>query len=197
MSKKSRRRRQVQAPPWGSPDVVRDEEGVREYDSGTPEEMLDPIKFKLDGYTYVCRELGALELSEIARMHGRPADSPESIAFMAELFETLLGQGQYREFRQRCGQFQTKPERFVSIIQGVFEDFANRRSGEQSDSSDGSATIQNGSGDDSSLRAMQILEERERPDLQQAVVSAQRARAEREAEATPIRRPTRNRLGMD
>jgi hypothetical protein len=84
MSKKSRRRRQVQAPPWGSPDVVRDEEGVREYDSGTPEEMLDPIKFKLDGYTYVCRELGALELSEIARMHGRPADSPESIAFMAE-----------------------------------------------------------------------------------------------------------------
>lgn len=149
----------------------------RVYESAKPEEMPDPITFTLDGYEYICRELGPLELSHMARMHGRPADDPESVAFMAELFNTLLGDGQFREFRIRCGQFQTQPDIFVRIIEGIFEDFTNRPTGRQSGSSDGLPTTGHESTDDSSSKALEILDGR--PDLQMAVLHAQEDRTKR------------------
>jgi len=148
----------------------------RIYESGAPEPMGDPVGFKLDGYDYICRELGALELSHMARMNGRAADDPEAIAFMAELFETLLGQQQYQVFRVRCGQFQTKPERFVEIIEGVFEDFTNRPTGRPSDSLSGPQTTKkeltqsSSSREDARAEAMELLQNR--PDLQAAVLAA-------------------------
>lgn len=149
----------------------------RVYESGAPEEMLSAVGFRLDGYDYICRELGALELSQMARMHGRPADDPESVAFMAELFNTLLGDGQYREFRTRCGQFQTRPEVFIKIIEGIFEDFSNRPTVQPSESSNGLQTTGDESADDSSSQALEILNGR--PDLQMAVVQSQEDRTRR------------------
>lgn len=131
---------------------------TRVYESPAPTAMPAPVTFTLDGFTYTCRELGALELSEMARMHGLPADDPRSVAFMAETFEALLGTQMYREFRMRCGQFQTPPEMFVTIIQGVFEDFSDRPTGPQSAYSDGLRNTDTRSTDDSSSQAMSLLQ---------------------------------------
>lgn len=150
----------------------------RVYESGAPEPMGQPVGFRLDGYDYICRELGALELSHMARMNGKAADDPEAIAFMAELFETLLGLQQYQLFRLRCGQFQTKPEKFVEIIEGVFEDFTNRPTGRPSDSLSGPQTTEKDSMQDSSSQALELL--KNRPDLQVAVLASERARRSNE-----------------
>lgn len=159
----------------------------RVYESGAPEPMGEPVTFTLDGYKYICRELNALELSEIARLQGRPADSPEAIAFMAELFETLLGRQEYQLFRQRCGQFQPRPELLVRIIEGVFEDFTDRPTGPLSDSSGGQRSTGGSLTGDSSSQAMDLLSKR--PDLQVAILAAEEERT--------VKTVPRNRLSRD
>jgi len=146
----------------------------RVYTSPKPEVMPDPVEFELDGIVYTCRELGPLEISEIARMQGLPTTDPRSMAFMAELFETLLGVAQYKTFRFNAGQFETRPEVFVDIIQGIFEDLTTRNPTVPSDSSDGLDTGEMNSMDDSYSRALAQLEGR--PDLQMAVLRSQEAR---------------------
>jgi hypothetical protein len=150
----------------------------RIYESDASEPLGEPVGFRLDGYDYICRELGALELSHMARMNGKAADDPEAIAFMAELFETLLGKQQYDIFRLRCGQFMTKPEKFVEIIEGVFEDFTSRPTGRPSDSLSGPQTTGKDSTQDSSSQALELL--KNRPDLQAAVLASERARRSNE-----------------
>jgi hypothetical protein len=144
---------------------------MRKYVSEKATEQPVPIDFDLDGVTYICRELGPLELSQIARMHGADANSPESIAFMAEFFEMVLGAGQYREFFRNCGKFETNPDIFVHIIEGIFEDMTNRPTMPPSDSSDGRVSTGTNSTVDSSSQAMELLAGR--PDLQQVVLQAQ------------------------
>jgi len=146
----------------------------RVYRSPKPEAMPDPVDFELDEVVYICRELGPLEISEIARMHGAPADDPKSLAFMAELFETLLGAQQYRVFRANAGRFETRPEIFIEIIQGVFEDMTSRNPTERSVSSDGSESDGTNSTGDLSSRVMSRLEGR--PDLQMAIELARENR---------------------
>jgi hypothetical protein len=143
---------------------------MRTYTSTKPDVLPDPIQFELDGVVYTCREMGPLELSEVARLHGAPADSPESLAFMAEFFSMLLGHDQYRAFRESVGKFETRVEVFVEIIQGVFTDFTDRPILPPSDFSDGRPTTGASLTDDSSSRVMTRLAGR--PDLQMALVRA-------------------------
>ena len=138
------------------------------------QDLPEPITFELDGTVYTCRELGPLELSEIARLQGEDADSPEAIAFMAEFFESLLGRKQYQEFKRACTNFNTPIETFVAIIEGVFEDFAARPSLLPSAYSDGEQNIEKKSTDGLSSRVMAQLDGR--PDLQMAVKRTQEAR---------------------
>jgi hypothetical protein len=145
---------------------------MRKYVSKKPTAQPAPVTFDLDETTYICRELGPLELSEIARLHNTPADSPEAMAFMAEFFEMILGASQYRDFRRNSARFETQPEVFVEIIQGIFEDMTNRPTVPPSDSSDGRENTGTNSTADSSSRAMELLQGR--PDLQQAVLQAQK-----------------------
>jgi hypothetical protein len=145
---------------------------MRKYVSAKPTAQPNPVTFDLDDTTYLCRELGPLELSQIARLHGASAESPEAMAFMAEFFEMVLGEGQYRAFLRHCGKFETQPEVFVSIIEGIFEDMTNRPTVPPSDSSDGRENTGTNSTVDSSSRAMELLAGR--PDLQQAVLQAQK-----------------------
>jgi hypothetical protein len=145
----------------------------RAYSSQIEGDLPEAITFELDGYTYTCRELGPLELSEVARLQGRPADSPEALAFMAEFFTMLLGRDQYDLFRQRCADFGTGITVFVAIIQGVFIDFTERPTRPLSDSSDGQRRTDTPSSADSSSPVMQRLDGR--PDLQTAVLHAQRS----------------------
>jgi hypothetical protein len=133
-------------------------------------DLPDPVGFTLDGQEYTCRELGPLELSEIARMHGTAADSPSAVAFMAEFFESILGHDQYRQFRERCQQFNTGPETLVEVIQGIFEDFTARPTAKPGDSSPGSPATPEKLRDGSSDPVLERL--RGRPDLAQAVLGA-------------------------
>jgi hypothetical protein len=143
---------------------------MREYTSGQPTDLPDPVGFKLDGIDYVCRQLGPLELSEVARLQGQAADSPEAMAFMADFFRMALGAGQYHTFRENVGKFETRVDVFVEIIQGIFEDFANLPTSPPSDSSDGRLSTEPKSTGDSFSRVMSRLEGR--PDLQMAVIDA-------------------------
>jgi hypothetical protein len=146
---------------------------TRSYTSAIEGPLPDPVTFTLDGVTYTCRELGPLELSEIARLQGRPADSPEAIGFMAEFFHTLLGNDQYRDFRSRCADFETGVQTFIGIIEGVFMDFTARPTPPLSDSSPGQRITETSSSDALSSRVIARLDGR--PDLQAAVSRAQRS----------------------
>jgi len=141
------------------------------------EELPEPITFKLDGVEYILRELGPLDLSEIARMDGKDADDPKSIAFMAEFFNTALGNQQYEEFRARTGKFSTRVDVFVKIIEGIFEDLSGRNPTQPSASSGGRENTAPSSTADSSLLDDRVLARLEgRPDLQMAVMAAKRVR---------------------
>jgi hypothetical protein len=146
---------------------------TRNYSSRIDGELPDPITFDLDGHTYTCRELGPLEVSEVARLQGGAADSPESIAFIATFLNMLLGRDQYIEFRKRCADFGTPLDTLVAIIEGVFEDFTARPTQPQSESSAGLRTTEQKSSDVSSSRVIERLEGR--PDLQVAVLAARRS----------------------
>jgi len=145
----------------------------RRYNTQQAAELPDPVTFELDGTEYTCRELTALELSQVARMHGQDASSPESLAFMAEFFEMLLGHDQYRAFLAHTSRFATGIEILVDIVQGVFEDLTERPIGRPSDSSPGRPTTEPKSTDGSSSRVPRRLENR--PDLAMAVLQAARA----------------------
>jgi hypothetical protein len=141
-----------------------------------PREFPDAIQFTLDGIVYTCREMGALAISDLARMQGTDALSTESIAFIAEFFEMVLGEGQYRDFKRNCQRFNTDDETLVHVVEGIFEDMTQRDAGRPtsrpSDSSDGPQTMKASSTGDFSSRALARLAGR--PDLQQALVLASR-----------------------
>jgi len=143
---------------------------AREYTSTKPEQFAEPVTFTLDSVVYTCRELGPLELSEIAKLQGLPVTDPRSLAFMANMFETLLGADQYFDFRQNCAKFETSIQVLAEVIQGVFADMFDRPISGSSASLDGpSNTGQNLMGDSFS-RVMLRLDGR--PDLQMAVMQA-------------------------
>jgi hypothetical protein len=151
---------------------------VRSYVSQSAAELPPAVSFELDGTTYLCRELSALELSEIAKLQGMPADSPEAMAFMASFFEMVLGRDQYHGFRRKVADFGTGVDVLVDIVQGVFLDMVNRDgtdrpTGPRSGSSDGPRTTGPGSAGDSSSRVIERLVDRGRPDLAAAVYQAQ------------------------
>jgi hypothetical protein len=124
----------------------------------------------LDGTTFECRELGPLEISEIAQLQGVAADSAKAVAFMSEFFASILGPTQYPAFREMTVRNTTKPEILVEIIQGIFEDFTNRPTVQPSESSDGLPNIETKSSDALSDRVIERL--KGRPDLQTAVILA-------------------------
>lgn len=149
----------------------------RSYNSGKPKEVPYPIDFELDGIIYVCKEQTPLQLSEMMRMQGLPADSDESMAFIANVFRSLLG-NEYNTFLNNVGKFSTRIEVFVEIIQGIFQDINDRDASEiptipQSDYSDGLRTTDSNSTEDYSARAMRLL--KDRPDLQVAILRAKEA----------------------
>jgi hypothetical protein len=170
----------AEIPTYGTPPPEVDiDKGRRVYTSAPPTELPAAITFELDGETYTCRELGPLELSEIAKLQGAPATSPESMAFMATFFEMVLGTGQYHTFRRRCADFATPVDTMVQVVQGIFLDMVNRDgadrpTGPQSDSSDGLRTTGPGSAADPSSRVIARLVDQGRPDLASAVLAAQR-----------------------
>jgi len=142
----------------------------RRYNTQAPTELPEPVTFELDGTAYTCRELTPLELSQVARLHGQDAESPESLAFMAEFYEMLLGHDQYQVFLKNTASFGTGIETLVEIIQGVFEDLTNRPTGRPSDSSPGRPTTEPKSTVASSSRVPRRLENR--PDLAMAILAA-------------------------
>jgi len=148
---------------------------MRDYTS-VPVPMRDAVTYTLDGIVYTCRELSALEISEVMGMQGKKADSPESVAFMAKFFRMLLGDDQYDTFVTNCRLYSTPDDTVIEILQGIMQDMTDRPTPPLPDSSDGQRRTDGGSGGVLHSRVMDRLVAQGRPDLAAAVRLAQRGK---------------------
>lgn len=146
---------------------------MREYTTEA-KPLPDAVKFALDGQEFICRELSALEVSDVMMMHGKKADSPESIAFMAKFFRMVLGDDQYDEFLRHVRMHGTPDETLIVILQDIMQDMTSRPTQPLSQSSDGQRPIAVESGGGLHSRVMDRLVAANRPDLAAAVRLSQR-----------------------
>jgi hypothetical protein len=153
---------------------------MREYVSSDGTDTQDesaPVSFGLDGETFVVDNLSAGPIAELAQMMssmtGEDVDGIRSIAFIADFFKLILDPLVYRRFMNHTRKYKTRPEVFMNIIQGVFEDLTDRPTVPQSDYSDGLRNITPRLTADLPPTVAHRLEGR--PDLQLAVLAAQEA----------------------
>lgn len=101
-------------------------------------------EFDLDGVTFVATgAVSMLDISEFARLaaQGLDSDSPEAVAFIADTYHSLLGDQEYRRFREHCRAHGTDGSVLVQILGDLageqVEAETGRPTGRPSDSSDG------------------------------------------------------------
>ncbi|WP_101791032.1 hypothetical protein [Nonomuraea indica] len=106
-----------------------------------------PLDFDLDGVTFVAQgSISMMDISEFARLasQGLDSKSPQAVAFLADVYLSLLGPEQYRLFREHTRTHHTKPSVLLEIlgdlVSGAVEEEAGRPTGRSSDSSDGPPT---------------------------------------------------------
>jgi hypothetical protein len=103
--------------------------------------------FDLDGVTFVAGgSISMMDISEFARLasQGLDSKSPQAVAFLADVYLSLLGPEQYRLFREHTRKHRTDPAVLMEILNdlvaGAVEEEAGRPTGRSSDSSDGPPT---------------------------------------------------------
>lgn len=118
--------------------------GKRSYSSASDQQERKPQEFDLDGVTFVATgSVSMLDISEFARMasQGMDSGSPEAIGFLADIYRGLLGDQEYRRFREHCRQHLTKGDVLIEVLGDLaaeqVKDETGRPTGRSSDSSDG------------------------------------------------------------
>jgi hypothetical protein len=109
-----------------------------------------PLDFELDGVAFTAEgSVSMMDISEFARLasQGLDSKSPEAVGFLADVYRSLLGDQQYRAFREHCRKHSTDGAVLVEILGdlvagAVEEQSGGRPTGRSSDSSDGPPTDQ-------------------------------------------------------
>lgn len=167
----TRNRRRYRPKPMAVPQYATDlaQDEIEQVD-----QEFGSASFTLYGIEFTCRPINSLMLSHVMRMQGVRGDDVRSIAFIAEFFELILGQRQYRELLELSMEHGITNNQLKDLLENVIQAMTDRPTGRRSVSSGGSPTMNSTSGENSVSQVMLRLHGR--PDLQRAVQMAREPR---------------------
>lgn len=116
----------------------------RTYTSKRDTTAVLKVEFDLDGVTFTGDgSINMLDLSEFARLatQGADTENPASVAILADLFVSLLGETEYQRFRTHCRRNGTAPDVLIAIIGDMAAQESDRPTSRPSDSSDGPQSV--------------------------------------------------------